>query len=381
MPRPIFCTISIAAMQHNLAHAQSMALPRLTWAVIKANAYGHSIDIALKGFAAADGLAMLDFQDAQACRLAGWTKPILMLEGAFDAQDMILAGQLDLALMVHSQYQLDWLLASTGPPFAVHLKVNTGMNRLGFLPSHADTIYERIKASGRASQIVWTTHFANADTPDNEHAGVVPNEQLAVFGHGRAGSVANSAALLSRRQPAVSGEAQALVEGWVRPGIALYGSSPFAGQSSRSLGLAPAMSLSAKIIAIQALQKGDQVGYGSSFIATEAMRIGIVSCGYADGYPRHAATGTPIAVDGVRTRTIGRVSMDMLAVDLTNIETAAIGSDVELWGALIPIDEVACAAGTIGYELMCAIAARVNRRTTLQFLVPHLLTKAAPTHG
>lgn len=381
MPRPIFCTISLAAMQHNLQLAQTMALPRNTWAVIKANAYGHGVDMALCGFSNADGLAMLDFQDAQACRQAGWTKPILMLEGAFEARDVELAQQLDLALVVHSQYQLDWLLATTGPQFTVHLKVNSGMNRLGFSPAQADIAYASLTASDRAKSIVWTTHFANADAPDGEHTGVLPSEQLARFGHAQIGSVANSAGLLSQRQPPLQSEVLAANDGWVRAGIALYGSSPFASQSARALGLAPAMSLTAKIIAIQQLQKGDQVGYGSSFTVPAAMRIGIVSCGYADGYPRHAATGTPIAVDGVRTRTIGRVSMDMLAVDLTAIDCASIGSDVELWGALIPIDEVACAAATIGYELMCAVATRVTRRTTQQFLVPQFNTKTVPKNG
>ena len=394
MPRPIFCTISIAAMQHNLALAQTMAAPRRSWAVIKANAYGHGIDRALQGFGKADGLAMLDFKDAQACRQAGWTAPILMLEGAFDAQDMLLAGQSDLALVVHSQHQLDWLLATSGPQYQVHLKVNTGMNRLGFSPAQADIAYASLVASQRTSQIVWTTHFANADTPDIDHNGVTPNQQLAMFAHAHLGSVANSAGLLSQRQPSMDGKSLHADAGWVRPGIALYGSSPFASRSARSLGLEPAMALTAKIIAIQHLRKGDQVGYGSSFIAPDSMRIGIVSCGYADGYPRHAATGTPIGVDGVRTKTIGRVSMDMLAVDITAIGSAAIGSNVELWGGLIPIDDVASAAGTIGYELMCAVATRVQRRTTQEFLssvttsdlaadlvpesVPQLVSQLAP---
>ena len=381
MPRPIFCTISIAAMQHNLALTQVKARPRQSWAVIKANAYGHGINVALQGFARADGLAMLDFQDAQLCRQAGWTAPILMLEGAFDSQDMVLAGQLDLALVVHSPHQLDLLLATTGRPYAVHLKVNTGMNRLGFSPAEADIVYANLKASQRTSRIVWTTHFANADTPDIEHLGVTPNQQLALFAHAHTGSVANSAGLLSQRQPGMDGKALSADVGWIRPGIALYGSSPFAGRSARSLGLEPAMALTAKIIAIQQLHKEDQVGYGSSFVAPASMRIGIVSCGYADGYPRHAATGTPIGVNGVRTRTIGRVSMDMLAVDITAIESVTIGSDVELWGALIPIDEVAVAAGTIGYELMCAVAARVGRRTTQELLSTKLTSHLTPASG
>ena len=369
MPRPIFCTISLAAMQHNLQLARNMAMPRQTWAVIKANAYGHGTDTALRGFADADGLAMLDFKDAQFCRNAGWTKPILMLEGAFDSQDVLLAQQLNLELVVHSQYQLDWICASEGgAKFAVHLKINTGMNRLGFEPAEADAVFHQLQQSQRASRIIWVTHFANADAPAQQTTGVLAQDQLARFARGEQGSVANSAALLSGRQPKMLIASLSQDSGWVRPGIALYGSSPFADQTAASLGLKPAMALTAKIIAVQNLNAGDQVGYGSSFTATSSMRIGIVSCGYADGYPRHCASGSPVAVDGVRTTTVGRVSMDMLAVDISAIISARVGSTVELWGALIPIDDVAASAGTIGYELMCAVAGRVTRLSTEQLL-------------
>ena len=372
MPRPIFCTVSLAAMQHNLSIAKNMAMPRAAWGVIKANAYGHGTDMALQGFAQADGLAMLDFKDAQFCRQAGWTKPILMLEGAFEHADVLLAQRLNLNLVVHSQYQLDWIIHSDGPTIGVHLKINTGMNRLGFQPAQASGVYQQLVDCKRTSQIVWMTHFANADAPAQQKNGVLVERQMACFGHGTNGSVANSAALLSKQQatPQPASQTQNLEHelGWVRPGIALYGSSPFANQTAAALGLEPAMALTATIIAVQHLNAGDQVGYGSSFTAAAAMRIGIVSCGYADGYPRHCASGAPIAVDGVRTRTVGRVSMDMLAVDISQIACAGLGSTVELWGAVVPIDEVATAAGTIGYELMCAITARVTRRSTLDLL-------------
>jgi alanine racemase len=193
------------------------------------------------------------------------------------------------------------------------------------------------------------THFADADGPPGV---AVP---LARFRHALpqgpvACSLANSAAIIDH--PLTHAE-------WVRPGIMLYGASPFAGRSASALGLQPAMHFESRLIGVQSLATGDAVGYGSSFVADRPMRIGVVACGYADGYPRHAGTGTPVAVAGVRTRTVGRVSMDMLTVDLTPIPDAGPGDPVELWGAQVPIDEVAACAGTIGYELMCAIAPRV----------------------
>lgn len=357
MPRPIRARISTSALRHNLAavraatHRVGTRPPRV-WAVVKAAAYGHGLQAARAGFESADGLALLDFQEALELRQAGWRGPLLMLEGAFDRGDVQLARRCGLTLSVHRDEQVAWLREVPGAAIDVCLKLDTGMHRLGFAPSRAHAVHAALAEPrcGVAS-IALTTHFASADVPGGA------DEQIARFDAAcaeltGARSLANSAAVFAL--PAAHRD-------WVRPGIALYGGSPFAGRSAASLGLRSAMTLSSELIAEQALRPGDRVGYGGTFVAERAMRVGIVACGYADGYPRHAPTGTPVVVDGVRTRTVGRVSMDMLAVDLSALPQARCGSAVELWGELVPIDEVAHAAGTIGYELMCALAPRVPR--------------------
>ena len=354
MPRPISATIRIAALQRNLAVLHRCTRradgsgPRL-WAVVKAAAYGHGLAAAQVGFARADGLALLDFDDALRLRAAGWTRPILMLEGAFEPADVATAREHGLDLTVHSAPQLAWLEARPGAPVDVHLKLNSGMNRLGFAADRFRAAHDRLAASPGVRSVTLMTHFATADDARGVDWQL---ERFAAVTDGLPGprSLANSAASLAH--PSTHAD-------WVRPGIALYGATPFADRSAAELGLAAAMSLESRIIAVQALAAGDVVGYGASFVAPGPMRVGIVACGYADGYPRHAPTGTPVMVDGIRTRTLGRVSMDMLAVDLTPLPAAREGSVVELWGERLPIDEVAAAAGTIGYELMCALAPRV----------------------
>jgi alanine racemase len=379
MSRPIYCQISIAALQHNLRLAKQKAGQHKIWAVIKADAYGHGIANALKGFAAADGLAMLDFSDAVLCRKLGWSKPILMLEGAFDIADVELALSQQFELVVHSQYQLDWIrqfyqtasrAVDGSKPLRTNLKVkvNTGMNRLGFSPSEVAHVLQTIQSDALAKEVVLVTHFANADmshADGRERPMVEPGQQLKVFvGIGASpieGSIANSAAVLTEIQTGYSKDGEPAHSGWMRPGIMLYGATPFAHRTAVDEGLVPAMEFGSRIIAVQHLKQGDQVGYGSRFTAPNAMRIGIVACGYADGYPRHAGNATPIAVDRQRTVTVGRVSMDMLAVDLTLLPNSDVGSSVQLWGDIVPVDEVAQAADTIGYELLSAIAPRVRR--------------------
>ncbi|GAA4335842.1 alanine racemase [Pigmentiphaga soli] len=328
------------------------------WAVVKANAYGHGIERAAAGFAGADGLAMLDLAEAARCRDAGWAGPIMLLEGLFEPADLAVARQLGLTVTVHCDDQLRMLeTAPAGPPLDVFLKLNSGMNRLGFPAARYAGAYARAQAlrqAGAIGTLGHMTHFATADMP----AGL--GDQWRVFERATAGlpgprSVCNSAASL--RFPEVAGD-------WARPGIALYGASPFDGESAAALGLRPAMALRSRLIDVQSLGEGDAVGYGARFRAPSPMRIGVVACGYADGYPRHAPSGTPVVVDGVRTRVLGCVSMDMLAVDLTPVPQAGIGAPVTLWGADgLSVDEVAQAAGTIGYELLCALAPRVPVRT------------------
>ncbi|MFF7397285.1 alanine racemase [Achromobacter sp. NPDC008082] len=369
MPRPISATVSVSALAHNLAtvrrHLEQTAaaasgLPPSIWAVIKANAYGHGIEQAVTGFSKAQGLAMLDLDEAVRCREAGWGGPILLLEGFFKPSDLDLVDRYHLSTTVHNREQLDMLArARFSRRVDIMLKLNSGMNRLGFSPAAYPAAHERamlLQQQGTLGSVGKMTHFACADGPQ----GVT--EQLAVFNsvtHKMPGaiSVCNSAATLRFADIAVGSPTQTH---WVRPGICLYGASPFADAEATSFGLKPAMTLSSEIIAVQELKAGDAVGYGAIFRAERPMRVGIVACGYADGYPRHATTGTPVVVAGIRTQLVGRVSMDMLIVDLDPIPAAGVGAPVVLFGEDGPsVDEVAMAAGTIGYELLCALAPRV----------------------
>ncbi len=324
------------------------------WAVVKADAYGHGLHNAVRAFASADGLALVEIDRAVLLRELGWRKPILLMEGMFDRADLAAVREHGLDTVVHCDEQIAILSEARDASIRVHLKVNSGMNRLGFRPARVPEIFATLKALPSVASVSLLTHFANAENPA---AALPPALQMQQFmacatSLGAEISVSNSAALMMMDPP--------LRCDWVRPGVVLYGGVPGNG-SPQQYGLKPAMTLRSELIAVQDLQPGDCVGYGSLFCAEAPMRIGVVACGYADGYPRHAPTGTPVLVDGVRTRVLGRISMDMLSVDLSPIPAARIGSSVTLWGDGLPIDEVAEAAGTIGYELMCAIAPRVRR--------------------
>jgi alanine racemase len=353
MPRPLFATIDIAAMRSNLALVRRLAPQSRVWAVVKANAYGHGLANGMHAFADADGLALVEPDAAQALRDLGWRKRVLLIEGFFDEADLELAGRLDLDVLVHCDEQLRMLeLARLPQPIHVHLKVNTGMNRLGFRPAAVAAAHRRLKALPAVRDITLVTHFANAD--DEANPALPMQTQLARMRDAADGldadlSLANSAASLHHPE---------LGNAWMRPGIMLYGATPDA-VSAEGHGLRPGMTLASRIIGVQDVAAGEAVGYGSRFIAAKPTRIGVVACGYADGYPRHAPDGTPVLVDGRRCAIAGRVSMDMMTVDLSAAPGAGIGSAVTLWGEGLPIDEVAQAAGTIGYELMCALAPRV----------------------
>ncbi len=359
MPRPIQATIHTAALSHNLACARQAAPDAKVWAIVKANAYGHGIERAFAGLKAADGFALLDFDEAKRLRALDWRGPILMLEGCFEARDLEICSRLGLWHVVHCNEQIDMLAAhKTTQPHRVFLKMNSGMNRLGFKPERYRAAWTQLNVLPQVEEISLMTHFSDADTVKGISA------QLAAFDavtHDLPGerSLSNSAANLRH------GAVLAAKSDWIRPGIAVYGSAPdFPDHSAEHWGLQPTMTLASKIIGLQNLVAGDTVGYGSSFTVDAPMRIGVVACGYADGYPRHCTTGTPMLVGGVRCRMVGRVSMDMVTVDLTPVPNAGMGSDVTLWGraangAVLPIDEVAQAAGTVGYELMCALAQRV----------------------
>ncbi|MBU6260230.1 MAG: alanine racemase [Burkholderiales bacterium] len=358
MPRPVEALVHPAALAHNLGRARAAAPDARVWAVVKADAYGHRIELAYAGLRGADGFALLDLAEAERVRALGWRGPILLLEGVFEPRDLELCSRLQLWHMVHSAEQIDWLAAhKTQQPHRVFLKINTGMNRLGFTPGSCRSAWARLAALPQVDEISFATHFSDADG----ERGIA--HQLEAFEAATRDlpgerSVANSAAILRH---GARGD-------WVRAGILCYGSAPdYPAHDIRHWDLRPAMTLRSRLIAVQSLQAGDSVGYGSRYRAAGAQRIGIVACGYADGYPRHAGTGTPVLVDGVRTTTVGRVSMDMIAVDLTPVPHAASGSEVTLWGrgpqgSVLAIDEVAHAAGTVGYELMCAVAPRVPLR-------------------
>ena len=359
MPRPILATVHPAALSHNLARVRAAAPDARVWAVVKANAYGHGIERVFDALRSADGFALLDLDEAKRLRALDWRGPILLLEGCFEARDLELCSRLGLWHTVHCNAQIDMLAAhKTQQPHRVFLKMNTGMNRLGFAPERFRAAWIRLNALPQVEEISLMQHFPDADGPKGINA------QLQAFDavtHDLPGerTLSNSAAIL-RHGEALTGRSD-----WVRPGIVLYGSAPdFPSHSAADWGLQPTMTLASRIIGVQQLQASDTVGYGSSFTAEGPLRLGVAACGYADGYPRHCGTGTPVLVNGVRTRLIGRVSMDMITVDLTPVPGADIGSEVTLWGCAakgqqLSIDDVAQAAGTVGYELMCAVAPRV----------------------
>lgn len=359
MPRPILATVHAAALSHNLTRARAAVPDARVWAVVKANAYGHGIERVFDALRSADGFALLDLAEAQRLRALDWRGPILLLEGCFELRDLELCSRLGLWHTVHCDEQIDMLAThKTQVPHRVFLKMNSGMNRLGFAPERYRAAWTRLNALPQVEEISLMTHFSDADGPKGIAAQLQAFEAVT---HDLPGerTLSNSATVL--RHGAAIGEKS----DWVRPGIAVYGSSPdFPEHSTADWGLQPTMTLASRIIGVQHLVAGDTVGYGSSFTADGPLRIGVVACGYADGYPRHCTTGTPILVKGVRTRMVGRVSMDMLTVDLTPLPEAGMGTEVTLWGrssggAILSIDEIAQAAGTVGYELMCAVAPRV----------------------
>ena len=365
MPRPIHACIHLDALSHNLARARRAAAGAKVWAVVKANAYGHGLTRVFSALRSADGFALLDLAEAETLRGLGWGGPILLLEGTFGADDLARCERLNLWHTVHDAAQINWLATRSKPrAHRVFAKLNTGMNRLGFAPEHYRAAWQRLAQLPAVGDVGHMTHFASADLAGGDAdarelfartVDALPGER----------STCNSAALLRH-----AGN-DAMLGDWVRPGIMLYGSSPTGAQpDARAWDLRPAMSLCTRIIGVQQLAAGASVGYGATFRAERAMRVGVAAVGYADGYPRHAPSGTPIIVDGVRTRLLGRVSMDMVTVDLDPVRAAGraadVGSPVLCWGrhggAELPIDDVAEAAGTVGYELMCALAPRVPVR-------------------
>ena len=340
----------MTALRHNLGVVRRCAPSSRVLAVVKAAAYGHGALRVARALADAgvDGFGLLELDTAVRLREAGIQQRIVLLEGFFDANELPVLVQNRIDTTVHDREQLE-LLTQVPGKLNVLMKLNTGMNRLGFVEGGFNAAWQRVRAAPAVNELTLMTHFANSD----DTRGV--DWQMQRFNRMTAGidaprTLANSAAIV--RYPQTHAD-------WVRPGIMLYGATPFADVSAEGLGLKPVMTLTSKIIAVQDLKPGDTVGYGGTYVAQRDTRIGVIACGYADGYPRHAPSGTPVRVGDAMTGTVGRVSMDMLCVDLTALPQAGVGSAVTLWGVGNPVDDVATAAGTVGYELLCALAPRV----------------------
>jgi len=351
--RPLFAAIDFAALAHNLAVVRRLAPKASVLAVIKANAYGHGLLRVAAALSAAEGYALLEIDYAVRLREAGYRQRIVLLEGLFEASELAAVREHRLDVVVHRTDQVAMLDAlPAGAGVGVWLKVNTGMNRLGLSVDDTVAARERLRRNPGVGPVTLMTHFADADGASGVDWQMDQLRRLPgveALPH----CLANSAAIL--RYPGTHAQ-------WVRPGIMLYGCSPFPERTGDADGLRPAMTLESQVIATRALSPGDTVGYGGLFRAEQAMRIGVVACGYADGFPRHAPNGTPVNVAGRVTGTVGRVSMDILCVDLTGLPEASVGSRVVLWGEGNPVERVAGPSGTVGYQLLCALAPRVPVR-------------------
>ncbi|MGA4633323.1 alanine racemase [Pseudomonas solani] len=344
--RPARALIDLEALRHNYRLARETTGAKAL-AVVKADAYGHgAVRCAQALQAEADGFAVACIEEALELRDAGIVGPILLLEGFFEADELSLIERYDLWCVVHSTWQLEAIeRASLSRPLTVWLKMDSGMHRVGLHPAEYRDGYQRLMASGKVGKIVLMSHFARADELDSDSAA----EQVAVFEQARAGLAAE---ISLRNSPAVLGWPQ-VPSDWVRPGIMLYGATPFEQAHELASRLKPVMTLESKVISVRELPAGQPVGYGARFITERPTRVGVVAMGYADGYPRHAPTGTPVAIDGQLSRLIGRVSMDMLTVDLTDLPQAGLGSRVEFWGSQVLASDVAIQAGTIPYQIFC----------------------------
>ena len=344
--RPARALIDLQALRHNYQLAREVTGAKAL-AVIKADAYGHgAVRCAQALEADADGFAVACIEEALELRAAGIHAPVLLLEGFFEADELPLIVEHDFWCVVHSLWQLEAIeQAKLAKPIHVWLKLDTGMHRVGLHPSDYKTAYQRLQASGKVAKIVLMSHFARADELDCLRS----VEQVAVFLAARDDL---SADVSLRNSPAILGW-PSVPSDWVRPGLMLYGASPFEEAQAHAARLQPVMTLESKVIAVRELPAGEPVGYGAKFVTPKPMRIGVVAMGYADGYPRHAPTGTPVWVAGQRSQLLGRVSMDMLCIDLTDVPQASLGSTVELWGKNILASEVATKAETIPYQIFC----------------------------
>ena len=349
----IRAVVDAAALHHNLRQVRRAAPDSRVMAVIKANAYGHGLLPAARALVEADGFAVARLGEGLALRAAGLTNRILLLEGVFSPEQLAAAAQARFELMVHSFEQLELLEALTGDAqVTAWIKVDSGMNRLGFRLDELGAAYERLRRNEHVhADPTLVTHLASADDRRDPKT----HQQLDAFTSATAGlagarSIANSAGVLA--WPTARAD-------WVRPGLMLYGASPFPGGTGAELGLRPAMTLRTQVIAVKHVQAGETVGYGGSWTAARNTRMAVVAAGYGDGYPRSSIAGTPVQIGGRRAPLIGRVSMDMLTVDVTDLPVVRVGDPVVLWGSEIPVEEVAAHAGAIAWDLLCGVSERV----------------------
>ncbi|HSN16615.1 MAG TPA: alanine racemase [Gammaproteobacteria bacterium] len=354
MSRATGALIDLGALRHNLKRVRELAPHSRVMAVVKANAYGHGLALTAQALAGADAFAVASLEEAQTVRRAGLSNPIVLLEGVFSETELEEAVQWDCELVVHDDYQLKLIEKSRlKHQLTVWLKVDTGMNRLGIAPAAISDAWKRLnKAKAVKPPVRLMTHFASADETSNPKT----QSQLEAFAAATAGldaerSIANSAGILAWPQSHAD---------WVRPGSMLYGASPFPTRTGAEDGLRPVMTMETALIAVKRLRKGESVGYGGAFVAPEDMTLGIAAIGYGDGYPRHAPSGTPMLVKGQRVPLVGRVAMDMIALDLRNLSNPKVGDQVVAWGPELPVEEIARAAGTIPLELLCGVTQRVK---------------------
>jgi alanine racemase len=350
----IRAVVDAAALRHNLGQARRAAPDSRVMAVIKANAYGHGLVPAAKALAEADGFAVARLAEGLALRAAGLGNRILLLEGVFTAEQLAAAARERFELMVHSFEQLELLDGLSGTePVRTWIKLDSGMNRLGFRVEEFPPAYDRLRRNPHVqAEPTLVTHLASADDRRDPKT----RAQLEAFAAATAGlpgarSVANSAGLLA--WPAARAD-------WVRPGLLLYGVSPFPSGTGAELGLRAAMTLRSEVIAVKTVKSGETVGYGGSWKASRDTRMAVVAAGYGDGYPRSTRSGAPVQVNGRRAPLIGRVSMDMITVDVTDLPAVAVGDPVVLWGSEVPVEEVAAHADAIPWDLLCSVSQRVQ---------------------
>lgn len=356
MGRTAEALIDAAALSHNLSRVRDAAPGAKVMAVVKADGYGHGVATAVRALASADAFAVACLSEGLGLRELGVSEPVIALQGFTDPGQIDAFAERRITPVIHQPWQLEALEAARpSRRLPVWLKIDTGMNRLGFAPGETASVWERLRACRAIEGApVLMTHMANAD----DRADPATARQLALFDQATQGieaerSLANSGCILGWPQTRAD---------WVRPGIMLYGVSPFAATIGAEHGLRAVMTLRSRLIAVSRRARGDRIGYGGTWQCPEDMRVGIAAIGYGDGYPRHAPSGTPVLVDGHEAALLGRVSMDAVAIDLREIPGAAPGDEVLLWGRDLPVERIAAAAGTIAYELLCGVAQRVEHR-------------------